>query len=227
MWFDLLKNGKLRKPTKYYWACTLNERMRLKCMIDSIIAVNFNIDQKKFDSILSDCDHPIDKIEKLSKNLNPKGFWRVDKDKPPELRQTVLSLVAFHDLQKLIAENGGDREKGIEAFCNLNNGEGWMLPEKLRLADYGLGHDDRAKEYQPVAEKFGPRFYDWQLEQTPEESWAECELHARNLLGEEGFERLQAELRGEVVEVAVKDVNCVKENRTDYGEQTSLFTGDK
>ena len=61
-----------------------------------------------------------------------------------------------------------------------------MLPETLRLADYGLGHDERAKEPQPVASRLGPRFYDWQLAQSPEESWRECHLHARNLLGEEG-----------------------------------------
>jgi len=64
---------------------------------------------------------------------------------------------------------------------NLNDGEAWMLPETLRLADYGLGHDDRAKEPQPVAARLGSRFLPWQLEGTPEESWAECEHHAKNL----------------------------------------------
>ncbi len=53
-----------------------------------------------------------------------------------------------------------------------------MLPETLRLADYGLGHDDRAKEHQPVASRLGPRFYDWQLEQDVDESWEECRRHA-------------------------------------------------
>jgi hypothetical protein len=76
--------------------------------------------------------------------------------------------VAFADLQ----------EKGLEAFLSQNNGEGWMLPDTLRLADYGLGHDDRAKEAQPVASRLGPRFYDWQLEGTVEESWEECRRHA-------------------------------------------------
>jgi hypothetical protein len=63
----------------------------------------------------------------------------------------------------------------------MNDGDGWMLPETLRLADYGLGHDDRAKEPQPVASRLGPRFYDWQLEQGVEESWEECERHAEIL----------------------------------------------
>jgi hypothetical protein len=56
-----------------------------------------------------------------------------------------------------------------------------MIPGKLRLSDYGLGHDDRAKEYEPVASRLGPRFLPWQLEQSVEESWAECERHAENL----------------------------------------------
>ena len=75
---------------------------------------------------------------------------------------------------------------------NPNDGEGWLLPETLCLSDYGLGHDDRAKEPQPVASRLGPRFFDWQLAQSPEESWRECHLHARNLLGEKGYRDLLA-----------------------------------
>jgi hypothetical protein len=56
-----------------------------------------------------------------------------------------------------------------------------MLPETLRLADYDLGHDDGAKEHQPVAAALGPRFLPWQLEQSVEESWEECERHAEIL----------------------------------------------
>jgi hypothetical protein len=123
-----------------------------------------------------------------------KGFWRVDKDKDPELRHTVLTLVAFHDLEEKIRDCGGDRAKGIEAFLNQNDGKGWMLPETLRLADYGLGHDERAKHPQPIASRLGPRFYDWQLAQSPEESWRECHLHARNLLGEAGYKQLLADI---------------------------------
>jgi hypothetical protein len=144
--------------------------------------------------------------------FDPKGFWREGrfrktvrvngKEKrtwewnPAERRPTLLALVAFHDLQEKIAACGGNVAKGVDAFCSQNNGEGWMLPETLRLADYGLGHDDRAKEHQPVRECFGPRFHDWQLAQTPEESWKECHLHARNLLGAEGYQKLLDEIEG-------------------------------
>jgi len=101
----------------------------------------------------------------------------------------VLTVVAFDALAKLIANNAGDRDAGITAFLALNNGEGWMLPEALRLADYGLGHDDRADAAQPVASRLGPRFLDWQLAQSPDESWAECDRHARAVLGDDEFAR--------------------------------------
>ncbi|MGI6454016.1 MAG: hypothetical protein ACOX5R_00135 [bacterium] len=163
------------------------------------------MEYQDYKQILHNCDYPEEAISHSSHLFNPKGFWRVDKDKPPELRLTVLSMVAFHDLQQKIEECGGDVEKGIEAFCTQNDGEGWMLPETLRLADYGLGHDERAQQHQPVREKFGPRFYPWQLAQTPEESWKECHLHARNLLGKEGYQALLDELEGKVPEVKKKE----------------------
>jgi hypothetical protein len=48
-------------------------------------------------------------------------------------------------------------------------------------AGYGLGHDDRARETQPVAAQLGERFYPRQLEGTVQESWQECRRHAENL----------------------------------------------
>ncbi len=44
---------------------------------------------------------------------------------------------------------------------------------------------------QAVQERLGERFLPWRLSQSVEESWAECDRHARNILGEEGFARLQ------------------------------------
>lgn len=41
-----------------------------------------------------------------------------------------------------------------------------------------------------VRERLGPRFLDLKLEGTVEESWAECERHARGFLGDEEFERM-------------------------------------
>jgi hypothetical protein len=171
--------------------------------------------------LIEGCDRPLRGLDQ--DNLDPNGFWRVDQDKDPELRRTVLTFVAFHELQEKIAAAGGDRDKGIEAFLSQNDGEGWMLPETVCLADYGLGHDERAKEHQPVASRLGPRFYDWQLAQSPEESWRECHLHARNLLGEAGYRQLltdlDAEERGEKL-LRVAEAPAGYKKRT---PQRSLF----
>jgi hypothetical protein len=174
------------------FARTAHERVRLRCMLDAIVARQYGVNVDSLAWILRECDLPAGAV----RGHDQKGFWRVDKDKHPEHRQTLLSLVAFHNLQEKISSCGESIEKGIEAFCTQNDGEGWMLPDTLRLADYGLGHDDRAKEHQPVRKCFGPRFYDWQLAQTPEESWRECHLHARNLLGPKGYQALLDELEG-------------------------------
>ncbi len=170
------------------WRLQASRRLAARASLDAVVASLFGMSREELAYLLLGSDRP----EPQSANQDPKGFWRLDKDRDPELRHTVLTMVAFADLEEKIRATGGDREKGIEAFLNQNDGEGWMLPETLRLADYGLGHDERAKVPQPVASRLGPRFYDWQLAQTPEESWRECELHARNLLGEDAYRGLIA-----------------------------------
>jgi len=176
-------------------ATTSQEIIRIRSMLDAIILTNFALEMEDAKWILRECDHRPEKLtnHEFCRSLNQKGFWRVDKGKDPELRHTVLTLAAFHDLTEIIKFHGGDRDKGIETFCNQNDGEGWMLPETLCLADLGLGHDDRAKKPQPVKERMGPRFLPWQLEQSVEESWAECEQHARNILGEDVFKKFMKE----------------------------------
>jgi hypothetical protein len=150
-----------------------HERLRLRCVIDAVIAELYGLDYDDLAWILRECDHPTASSgsDDFTRALDPKGFWRVDKEKDPELRHTVLALIAFQEMKRL----------GLDAFLALNSGEGWMVPETLRLSDYGLGHDTRAREPQPVASRLGPRFLPWQLEQTPEASWEECERHAERL----------------------------------------------
>ena len=129
--------------------------------------------------------------------FHPKGFWRVDKKKPPELRHTTLSLAAFRDLKRTIEEYGGDRDEGIKQFCEQNDGEGWMLPERIKFSvneDGTIDFDGPGVVEYVVREKMGERFLEWQLEGTPEESWKECEYHARQILGDEGFEEFMREI---------------------------------
>ena len=88
----------------------------------------------------------------------------------------------------------GEHESGIRNFMDQNGGEGWLLPSRLRLEDYGIGRDQRARESQIVAHRLGPRFYDWQVKQSGQQFWADAHLHARNILGRRGYARLVAEM---------------------------------
>jgi hypothetical protein len=171
-------------------ALSTKERLRLRCILDAVVAALYGQSRDDFAWILKDSDHTVKHIsdKKFCRQLDPKGFWRVDKKQPPELRHTVLSLVAFDDLLTFIEEAEGDKEAGIKAFCEQNDGDGWMLPETLCIAELGMtrtvrvgDYDERARVPQPVRSVMGERFLDWQLEKTPEESWAECEYHAQVL----------------------------------------------
>jgi len=187
-WLSAANGGANKCKFRGDWAVTPHERARVRAMVDAVGSALLGLTYADMKDILADCDRPVDAIDE--RVLPPNGFWRVDKDKEPELRHTVLTLVAFHDLEGKIHSCGGSRARGIEEFLDQNDRVGWMLPDALRLADYGLGHDQRAMQQQPVTSRFGPRFFDWQLAQSTEESWRECHLHARNLLGESGYRQL-------------------------------------
>ena len=118
------------------WAITPHERLRLRCVLDAITAELYGLDYDDFAWILHDNPN------------NPKGFHRVDKEKPRELRHTTLALAAFKRL----------KDVGLEVFCQ----EDWQFPRE-------------------IGEQFGPRFTKWQEQGTVEESWAECEEHARRV----------------------------------------------
>lgn len=181
------------RPMRQYWALSPHERLRRRVVLDAIVALRFKLSMAEYRHILQDCDLPVNLVH--GARLYSKGFWRVDRVIPPERRFTTLSIVAFAELCGLV-ESFQDERAAVKQFLSQCNGEGWQLPETLRLADYGLGHDERAKEHQPVRECFGPRWYDWQLAQSPEESWRECHLHARNLLGPDGYQALLDEIAG-------------------------------
>jgi hypothetical protein len=216
-------------------AVTPHERLRLRAQVDAVVAELYGLDEAGIGWILRDCDHPVERVcnQPFARTLDPKGFWRVEKERAPELRHSVLTLIAFRDLQQMITSNGGDNSAGISAFVNQNEGEGWMLPQALRLADYDLGHDERARAYQPVASCLGPRFLPWQLEMSSEQSWSECERHARNLLGPEGYARLKTEIaqagpgaRRPSTPTEADVVNAGRGQRRLFPGERSLF-GDK
>lgn len=156
------------KSWRRLWAVTPHERLRLRVIADAVVAHLYQLGWEEFLHVLRDCDRPSSHYRELAGTFDPKGFWRVDKEHEPELRQTVLALVAFRDLQA----------KGLDAFLEQNDGDGWLIPDTLRLADFELGHDDRAREPQLVSSRLGSRFLEWQLGEDVGRSWGECAAHA-------------------------------------------------
>lgn len=156
------------------WAVTKHERLRLRAIIDASLAYAYGLSLNDYRWLLADTDYPAAflAVKANVKHLDPKRFWRIDKGLDPELRQTVLAQIAFADLLRV----------GPKEFFEQNAGQGWLLPETLRLADYGLGRDLRAKEFQSVSARLGSRLEAWQLEEDAKKSWAECKAHA-NLIG--------------------------------------------
>jgi hypothetical protein len=183
-------------PWQSAWAATPHERLRLRCQLDALVALCYGLTAEDLGWILRDCDWSSGDLTKRAESLDAKGFWRVDRHLDPELRHTVLALVALRQLEEAIRSEGGDRMAGISTFFAANDGEGWIVPESVCLKEYGLGHDERSNAAQPVRSRLGERFYSWQLEQSVEESWAECQRHARDLLGANGYARLTADIEG-------------------------------
>ena len=163
------------------------ERIRCGVVADALVARVMGLDYDDLVQMFADVDHP-------QAQGAANGFWRVDKDMDPELRRTVLTVVASHDLEATIGTDDSRDNRRIQPFFFENQCEGWLLPEAVRLSDYGLGRDDRARCRQPVASRLGPRFYDWQLAQSADESLRECHLHACNLLGRTEYARLLSRL---------------------------------
>ena len=136
-------------PWRTLWGVTTSARIHMRILADVLVARLLGLDARDLRDILASCDHP-------RAHGDVRGFWRVDKDRDPELRHTVLAMVAFDELgAKLECEPNG--------AISLEDGQvqGWLLPDELRLADYSLGQDGRALHPQPVSSRLGPRFLDW------------------------------------------------------------------
>ncbi len=107
-WLVLAQKHKelFRESVKSLWAITPHERLRLRCILDALVAEFYGMSYDDLAWILR------------NDSSNPKGFWRVDKEKSEELKQTNLTLLAFKRL----------KETGIEKFCE----EHWQFPPAIQ-----------------------------------------------------------------------------------------------
>ena len=131
-------------------------------MLDGLSGGLFGMLCEDLQWILRDCDHPEEKLRDraFTRSLDPKGFWRVDRDRPPHHRRTVLAMEAFSALQRHLHASGGELESAVPAFCTENRGDGWIP---------AVGPD--------------PRLLTWQDCTSPAESWSLCGWHALRVQG--------------------------------------------
>ncbi len=108
------------------------ERMRLRCILDALIADLYGLHIEDLEHILQGCEatqpgsrkkNQLDSsfgIQATSseQRFSARGFWRVDKNRPPQARQTVLTLAAFKALKTV----------GRQAFLAQNDFIGWEVP---------------------------------------------------------------------------------------------------
>jgi hypothetical protein len=128
---------------------TPHARLRIRCITEALVAAMYGLDLTDLEAML------------MPDPSNPRGFWRVDRDKPPEHRLTTLTIAAYQDLV----------EQGPEAFLCQNDGDGWWLPETLLIDG----------ERRPVRSALGAPLLGWQGQACPEEDWEHCRNHARLL----------------------------------------------
>ena len=153
---------------------TRSSRVAALCMLNALVAILMGLDSDDIRHIFANCSASSTSI----KGANAKGFWRVDQHASPELRLTILTALAFFDLESRVESERGDIKRGIEAFLAQNHGEGWMLPETADLRQDAHGEDGR-ENGAIVAQRLGPRIFDWQLVESGDETFCECHLHAR------------------------------------------------
>jgi hypothetical protein len=191
-WLQFIDRSCAEVAWRKIWAFTTYERRRRIAVANAMAAVLYGLNKADLIHLLKDCDweSTISGNHRKSSGFDSKAFWRVGRDEPPELRETILSIVAFVECRRHSAFGTPTQQTTNQIRGQIEFLHNWIIPSFVCLSDYDLGHDDRAKEPQPVRSVLGPRYLDWQLAQTAEESWVECRLHARNLLGEAAYQQL-------------------------------------
>jgi len=80
------------RPWRGWWAVTPAARTALKVEADLLAAAAYGLTPQDLDLLLSDCRHPAERLSvpATAATLPRRGFWRVDRDRPPDVRHTEL-----------------------------------------------------------------------------------------------------------------------------------------
>jgi hypothetical protein len=89
------------KQWKHWWAVTEADRLRLRVETDALCAYLYGLSPEDFDWIVKECQLPVEKVRdrQVASGLDPKGFWRLDKELDPRERLTNLVAAAFRALK--------------------------------------------------------------------------------------------------------------------------------
>ena len=75
-------------------------RIELRAEVDARVARAFGLDVDDLAVLLADCDRPVAALrsKEVTAGLDAKGFWRVDRDLPPEARHPARALAKMKEL---------------------------------------------------------------------------------------------------------------------------------
>ena len=77
------------------------ERIDLRARMDAAVALAFGLRGDDLAVLVRDCDRPVEALRKPRgrEGLDPKGFWRVDRDLEPSQRQTARAVSSCRELE--------------------------------------------------------------------------------------------------------------------------------
>lgn len=143
------RHGLDARPWRGWWATNAAARAAIRADLDAVAACAFGLDRDDLAVLLRDCDLPSARLRRAEGRaaLDPKGFWRVDRDLPAPKRHPARALSALDELLSFIAEDG-DPQAGMLRFLSRRApaepaaGEAWSWAACERVA---VRLDDRLR----------------------------------------------------------------------------------
>ncbi len=180
LWLHLLDSHPelASRPWRAWWAVTPASRAALGVEADRLAATAYGLSTHDMERLLADCGHPADRLadRAFAAGLPRKGFWRVDRERPPELRQTELVRCLY------LHEPEPHRFGATPGPPPLPNGRrGAISGPSAPFPEWA----------QSLVPGLGPLLAGWQEELDAAEDWALCrsvaarlEAHGMRLLPE-------------------------------------------
>ena len=127
LWMEMRERRPLlaNRAWREWWTVSDAQRTRLRAATDALVAKLYGLGREELEIILKDCDHSAAQLKNLQRGgtLNPTGFWRVDRDRLPQQRHTLMTLSAFTRLERLGVSDFVQTEMGTPA--NPASEAGW------------------------------------------------------------------------------------------------------